>query len=92
MSNWKQEQKHEERLREKRFVARQLCLDGDHEWVVDDVDFVPSEGHLSIFIVCQRCIYSGRKGPEFWLPVSFGEEDSDFIREKHAEWKEGGAE
>lgn len=81
-------EKHAAKIREARKAERQMCLDGDHEWVVDDVDFVPDMGVLSIFIVCQRCIYLGLEGPEFWLPVSFGEGDLEFIREKHEEWKE----
>lgn len=85
-------EKHAAKIREQRKAERQKCLDGEHDWVVDDVDFVPDMGILNIFIVCQRCIYLGRKGPEFWLPGSVREEDLEFIREKHEEWKEGGAE
>lgn len=87
MSNWKWEQNHEKRLHEERKVARQLCLDGDHEWVVDDAHYDADNRNFDLLLVCQRCIYLGQETPAVKLMVDIDTHNWDLIQEAHYEWK-----
>lgn len=80
-------EKHAAKIREARKAERQMCLDGDHEWVVDDAHFVPDNRWFTILLVCQRCIYLGQESPVVRLSVDVTTHNWDLMQEAHYEWK-----